>query len=231
MKNNTKKISLVFIILLVLVISFLLITKNKKTEVKEISYQKEEYGEVKEKLEGSEFYSFNITSSKINWEGKKTLIKEWIDTGSISIKSGGITIIDDKITEGHIIIDMNSITAQKTGAGQGESNLSKHLKSADFFDVEIFPTSKFVLTSIISSENENEYIVKGDITIKNITKNIEFPMTINMTNGSISMNAEIILDRTQFDVRFGSTNFFKDIGDKAIDNNFTLKLELIADKS
>lgn len=231
MKNNTKKISLVFIILLVLVISFLLIAKNKKTEVKEISYQKEEYGEVKEKLEGSEFYSFNITSSKINWEGKKTLIKEWIDTGSISIQSGGITIIDDKITEGQIIIDMNSIIAQKTGAGQGESNLSKHLKSADFFDVEIFPTSKFVLTSITPSENENEYIVKGDITIKNITKNIEFPMTINITNGSISMNAEIIIDRTQFDVRFGSTNFFKDIGDKAIDNNFTLKLELIADKS
>jgi polyisoprenoid-binding protein YceI len=215
---------------LVLIISFLLITKNKKIEIKDNPLQQEESMTIKEPLQGSEVYSFNVASSKINWEGKKTLIKEWVDTGNISIQSGSVTLVDDKIIEGRIIIDMNSITAQKTGAGEGETNLSKHLKSADFFNVEIFPTSQFILTSIIPSEKENEYLAKGDITIKNITKNIEFPMNIYMTNGSISMNAKIILDRTLFDVRFGSTNFFKDIGDKAIDNNFTLKLELIANK-
>lgn len=230
MKNNTKKIGFVFAILLVLIISLLLITKDKKLEVKNDYSQEQVVANNIENIQGSGVYSFNPTSSKINWEGKKTLIKDWIDTGSIYIQSGNITLTDNKITDGQIIIDMNSITAQKTGAGQGQDNLSKHLKSADFFNTEMFPTSQFVLTSITPNEKEYGYQAKGDITIKNITKSIEFPMTVYKEGDLIKIKAEIVLDRTQFDVRFGSTNFFNDIGDKAINNDFTLKLELVASK-
>jgi len=230
MNKNIKKISLVFIILLVLIVSLLIIIKNKGIEIKDNSKQQNEIMKTKENLQGSGIYFFDSNSSKISWEGKKTIIKEWVDNGSISIQSGDITLVDNKINEGKIVIDMNSIRANKTGAGAGEDNLSKHLKSADFFGVDTFPTSQFKLVSLIPTENEYQYIAKGDIIIKNIRKEIEFPITIYMENGLILMNAEIILDRTQFDVRFGSTNFFNDIGDKAIDNNFILKLELVTKK-
>jgi polyisoprenoid-binding protein YceI len=230
MNKNMKKISLVFVVLLVLIISLLVIIKNKKPEIKDNSTQQDEIMKTKEILQGSGMYFFDSSSSKISWEGKKTIVKEWIDNGSISIQSGDITLVDNNVTEGKIVIDMNSITTNKTGAGGGEDNLSKHLKSADFFGVEVFPTSQFKLNSLIPTETVYTYTAKGEMTIKNITKDIEFPVTIYMENGLISMNAEIVLDRTQFDVRFGSTNFFNDIGDKAIDNDFTLKLELVAKK-
>ena len=230
MKSNTKKISFVFIILLALIILLLVIINNKKSEVKNDFQQQEVKMSTKENLKGSGVYTFDPSLSKINWEGKKTLIKEWVDMGNISIQSGNFTMLDNKIIDGKIVIDMNSIVANSTGREEGEDNLSKHLKSADFFGTETFPTSEFILTSLTPTENEFTYKAKGDITIKNITKTIEFPMTIYMKDNLISMNAEIVLDRTQFDVRFGSTNFFNDIGNNAINNNFVLKLELIAKK-
>lgn len=229
MKNSTKKISLGIAILLVLIISLSVIIINKK-EIKNNYSQEQNIMESKENLQGSGVYSFNPVSSKIKWEGKKTLIKDWIDTGKISIQSGNFTLLNDKITEGKIIIDMNSIAAERTGSGQGEDSLSKHLKSEDFFNTEMFPTSQFVMTSITPNEEEYGYLVKGDMTIKNITKSIEFPATIYKEGDSIVGKAEIVIDRTQFDVKFGSTNFFKSIGDKAIDNNFTLRLELVGKK-
>jgi len=229
MKNNTKKIGLFFIILLVLIVVLLVIIKEKDPKINSNSQQQEEIMKIQENLQGSGLFSFDTQASKIIWEGKKTIIKEWVDTGSISIQSGEITLVDDKIVGGKIIIDMNSISAQKTGGGGGEDSLSKHLKSVDFFGVETFPTSEFILTSL--SQTENGYIAKGDITIKNITKTIEFPMNVYMEDNSISIRAEIILDRTEFDVRYGSTNFFNDLGDNVINNDFTLKLELIAKKS
>lgn len=230
MKNNTKKVGLVVIILLVLVILFIGVTKNMKRDIKNDSLPQEEVLVVKENLKDSGIYSFDRTSSKIGWEGSKTFIKEWRDTGNISVQSGEITLVDGNITKGKITIDMNSINAQKTGSGGGEDGLSKHLKSADFFNVETFPTSQFSLTSITPSEEKYTYNVKGDITIKNITKTIEFPMIIYMANGSIFMDAEITLDRTLFDIKFGSSNFIKDIGNNAINDNFTLKLNLVANK-
>jgi polyisoprenoid-binding protein YceI len=229
MKNNAKKISLVLVILLILSILLFVIIKEKK-DSKNNYTQQEEIMETKENLKGSGIYSFDAISSKINWEGSKTLIKEWIDTGNISLQSGYLTLENNEIKEGKIVIDMNSISAEKTGGGGGEDNLSKHLKSEDFFNTENFPTSEFSLTSLTKTEGEYEYIAKGDITIKNITKTIEFPIKIYMIGESIFVNGEIILDRSLFEVKFGSTSFFKDIGDKAINNNFKLKLELVGKK-
>lgn len=230
MKNNTKKIGLFFIILLILITVLLVIVNKNKTEEKNNLQQKEVMKTI-ENIKGSGLYSFDRAYSKINWEGKKTMIKEWVDTGSISIESGDITLVDDKITEGKIKIDMNTISAQKTGSGSKEDSLSKHLKSSDFFNVEKFPTSEFILTSLIKTDNKFEYIAEGDITIKNITKTIEFPMTIYMEDGLIFLKTEIVLDRTEFDIRYGSASFFNNLGDKVIDNNFILKLELVANKT
>lgn len=75
------------------------------------------------------------------------------------------------------------------------------------------------------NEAKDSYTIKGDIT-----KNIEFPSVVYMSNGNIYLLADIVIDRSQFDIRFGSPSFFNDIGDKAIDNNFSLQLKLVATK-
>lgn len=225
-----KKVGLVIIVLLVLSILLFVIIGNKKSSTKDNSLQQENIMETKEGLKGAGVYNFDTNQSEVNWEGRKTLLKEWVDTGSISIQSGSITLNNGEITQSKVIMDMNSITAEKTGMGKGEDNLSKHLKSADFFNAEAFPTSEFTLTSLTPTGEKYTYKAKGEMTIKSTTKTIEFPITVYMENESIFIKGEVVLDRAQFDVRYGSTNFFNDLGDKAINNNFKLELNLVANK-
>lgn len=228
-----KNIILVIIGIIFLVILFLVLGKKEKetTEKKGSALPQQEITEAKEGVSGSGKYSFDTNSSKVVWEGKKTFIKEWIDVGDIKIESGYATLLDNKITEAQVIVDMKSIQANKTGKGDGEDMLSRHLKSADFFDVENFPTASFTLTSINETPDNLKYNAEGNLTIKGTTKKISFPVGVYMLNDDLIVEGEIVVDRTEFDIRFGSTNFFKDIGDNAIDNDFVLKVKLVAKKS
>lgn len=224
MKN---KLIIVVIALLILAAVSYFYSKSDKVEAKDSDQAQ---AVLKEEIKGGGLYTFDPASSKITWEGRKTFAKGWIDVGTISIQSGDINVADGKISEGKITIDMNTIAANKTGAGKGEDMLSKHLKSAEFFDVTVFPTSQFNLTSITKVDGEFSYQVKGDITIKGITKPVEFPADVYLKDGAIALLGRLVIDRSQFDVKYGSVTFFKDIGDNAVDNDFVLNLDLIAKK-
>lgn len=226
MKN---KIGIVIIALIIISGAIALSSRSSKIEA-QVGNSISQPDSSASSLSGSGTYSFDTVSSKIIWSGTKTMIKGWVDTGDITMQSGSVTLNSGKITEGDIVVNMSTITATKTGGGKGEEMLSGHLKSKDFFDVAAFPTSEFSLTSISQSTNKNEYIVKGDMTIKGITKAIEFPAVIYMKNGELILDAKIVLDRSQFNVKYGSKTFFNDLGDKAVDNDFTLTLELVAKK-
>lgn len=217
-------------LVIVVILGFVFIKNKTEKSVEVVDNSMSAIEENKESLLGAGEYSFDLGLSQIKWEGRKSFVENWIDTGSIALKSGNLTLENNIISKTDILIDMNSIVATKTGANGGEDKLATHLKSADFFDVTTFPISSFSLTSITAGEAENSYTIKGDITIKNITKNIEFPSVVYMSNENIYLLADIVIDRSQFDIRFGSPSFFNDIGDKAIDNNFSLQLKLVATK-
>lgn len=176
-------------------------------------------------------YMLNNSKSEIEWEGRKIVLKNWIDIGTVSLKSGSLTLDNGKINSGEVTVDMNTIAAKSTGAGGGQDRLSKHLKSEDFFNVLKYPTAKFTFTSVTPLAEKNMYKVVGDITIKDIIKSIEFTANIYEQDSELHLQADLILDRSQFDIRFGSPSFFTNLGDNAIDNNFTLRLSLVADKS
>jgi polyisoprenoid-binding protein YceI len=110
--------------------------------------------------------------------------------------------------------------------GEGNAKLEGHLKSDDFFSTDKNPTAKFV-TSKIESKGGDQYIVKGSLTVKGITNEIEFPATIQVSNGQINAKAKILVDRTKFDIKFRSGNFFQNLGDKAIEDNFELDVDLV----
>ena len=106
------------------------------------------------------------------------------------------------------------------------ARLETHLKSDNFFSTEKFPKTTFV-TSNIESKGGDQYIVKGTLTIKGITNEIEFPATIQISNDQLSAKAKILVDRTKFDIKFRSGNFFENLGDKVIEDNFELNVELV----
>lgn len=223
MKNPKIYIVLVLLAILVLVFYFIKNKVNNKTEEQRV--------ELKEKkaLTDSAFYTLNPSESSVVWQAKKTFIVDSMDEGFISINSGEFETKNGEVTKGFVLVDMQSIRASKTAKGGGEDMLSGHLKSADFFDVENFPTSKFEITSI-KKVSDIEYVLIGDLTIRNITKSIEAPMSFYELEGRAHIEGVLVVDRSLFEVKFGSKNFFKDLGDKTIDDNFTLKLNLIANK-
>lgn len=169
------------------------------------------------------------TKSEAKWTGSKTLIKDYYDTGTLNIKSGNAIFASGMLTGGEVVFDMESIATTSTGKGSDADTTSKmagHLKSADFFDAETFPEAKFVIKSA-AKESGNTYLVTGDLTIKGKTNTESFPVEVVTADGIATITGTATIDRTVYDVKFGSSKFFQDLGDNVINDEFTLEFKAI----
>jgi polyisoprenoid-binding protein YceI len=171
-------------------------------------------------------YKVDTQKSAIVWTGKKVT---GAHTGNISLSKGTITADGKTIKGGTFEIDMNSITVTDLKDSTYNKKLVGHLKNDDFFGVEKHPKATFVITKV-TPKTGNEYDVTGKLTIKGITHDVSFPATITTTANSLTAIAKIAVDRTKYDIKYGSGSFFDNLGDKAIDNDFTLDLNLVAVK-
>lgn len=158
-----------------------------------------------------------VETSKVTWKGYKVTGSH---QGSIAIKEGQLEFKEGKLTGGEFTIDMASI--QNTDMeGEYKAKLEGHLKSDDFFGVEKFPTATMVFKKV-KSTGKNSYEVTADLTIKEKTNPVTFDISIYGNKAT----ANIKIDRTEFDVRYGSTSFFDDLQDKAIYDEFDLVSDL-----
>jgi len=160
--------------------------------------------------------------SKLSWLGEKVTGQH---SGSINLQSGWINWMDNKIVSGEFDIDMSSIKD-----AEGSERLEGHLKSEDFFGVEKYPTSKLVITGSSPFE-KGSGLVKGNLTIKGVTNPIEFRATMQKVEEGTWFYTNIIIDRSKYNVRYGSGSFFDNLGDKTIYDEFKLKVNLLVTKS
>ena len=157
-------------------------------------------------------YNVDIDKSNVEWIGKKATGSH---NGIILIKKGHITLDkDNKITDGEFILDMESISCTDL-TGSKKASLDGHLMDADFFNTEKFPTAKFTIT------NSSKDKINGTLTIKDITHNISFKYE---NNSRLTYEAEIIVDRTKYNVKYKSKTIFPELGDRFIYDDFTIKL-------
>jgi len=161
--------------------------------------------------------AIKVKESKVVWKGYKVTGSH---EGVIGIKSGTLSFTDGELTGGEIFMDMTSISNTDM-EGEYKTKLEGHLKSDDFFGVQSHPTSKLVFQNIIAT-GKNSYKISGNLTIKGITKPITFDMSIYGNKA----NASLKIDRTMYDVRYGSTAFFDNLKDKAIYDEFDLVADL-----
>jgi polyisoprenoid-binding protein YceI len=166
----------------------------------------------------------NKKVSSIDWIGKKVSGQH---NGTILLKEGVLDIEKGKIKSGKITIDMESITCSDL-EGDWNKKLIGHLNSADFFDVKNHKTATLEIKEVKNIE-KNKFNVSGDLTIKGITKEINFPATIEFKDGKLAAFAEVNVDRTLYDIKYGSGKFFEDLGDKMIDDLFTIKFKIAAE--
>ncbi|WP_205501946.1 YceI family protein [Rufibacter psychrotolerans] len=173
-------------------------------------------------------FKVNLEESKITWIGRKVTGEH---NGNIKLASGTMLFERTALRGGTFLMDMTSITCNDLQGGSNK-RLVDHLKSDDFFSVDKNPTARFAITNLAPRQNAKagtaNYIVTGDLTIKGITNQVSFPALVTMKKGVATAKATLKFDRTKWDIKFRSGNFFENLGDKAILDDVELNLELVA---
>ncbi|EDM44873.1 YCE I like family protein [unidentified eubacterium SCB49] len=174
-------------------------------------------------------YTVNTEKSTINWIGAKPT---GTHTGTITLSEGSISVVDKNVQAGSFTIDMNSIDATDV-EGKMKENLEAHLKGTvegkegDFFNVNKYPTGAFKITKV---EGENgKVMVSGNLTLLDKTNNVTFPATVSFPENTMFLKSESFkIDRTQWGINYGSKNIFDNLGDKFINDEIELTVELHA---
>ena len=176
-------------------------------------------------------YVVNADGSTMAWVGEKVTGKH---NGVISLKGGVFSVEGDKMS-GNFTVDMTSIVVKDIPMdNEYNGKLTGHLKSPDFFSVADHPEAKFEITKVVPYKakdgEEANYKVTGNLTIKGITHEISFPAMITMDGDSFSAKATTSIDRSRWDIRYGSGSFFDNLGDKLIYDDFHLEINLVGSK-
>ena len=159
----------------------------------------------------------DASKSTINWVGKKVTGSH---EGTITLKEGALIFKGKKVVGGNFTVDMTTINTTDL-EGKGKANLDGHLKSDDFFGVEKFPTATLVFKSI-GEKGNGVYAVTADLTIKGKTESIKFDLAVAANSATTTLK----VDRTKYDITYKSGNFFSDLGDKVIYDDFDLTVKL-----
>lgn len=168
----------------------------------------------------TETFKVDTQLSSIDWIGRKVTGQH---TGKIKISSGELLVSGKAVKGGSFIMDMTSISSDS-------EKLTGHLKTDDFFSVEKNPTSKFQITKVTAAGTDR-INVTGNLSIKGITESITFPATVKKDGNSlVAVAKNVMVNRAKYDIRYGSKSFFNDIGNKAIDDEFELSINLVAKK-
>lgn len=160
----------------------------------------------------------DAAKSTINWVGKKVTGEH---TGNVKFKDGSLTFKGKAVTGGVFNVDMTSINVTDLKAGEGKEKLEGHLKADDFFGIEKFPTATLKFTSV-KAKSAGVYAVTADLTLKGVTKPVSFELTTTGNKATANFN----VDRTKYDIRYGSASFFN-VGDKAINDEFEVAVTLV----
>ena len=180
-------------------------------------------GEKKEKVVVSEevtvektaiVTNVDLTTSMMTWKGTKPTGEH---NGTVALKSGGLVVENGVLKEGEFVIDMSTIKNLDMAGSAGAGKIEGHLKAPDFFDIAVYPTSTFVITSVL--EVEANLAVTGNLTIKDVTKSITIPAKISSEDGVTTFTSALFnIDRADFNVKYGSKRWIEGLKDKFIDD-------------
>jgi len=171
-------------------------------------------------------YQVDTNASTIKWTGKKVTGSHH---GTIAFKEGNLEVKDNQLTGGSLVVDMTTIKNLDLTDPDWNQKLIGHLRSDDFFGVEKYPVSRLVIKKV-ESKGGTLYHVTGDLTIKGITKPVEFDSNISVNGNKLQATGTMPVDRTKYGIKYGSGSFFSNLGDKMIDDVFTLEFSLEANQ-
>ncbi len=98
-----------------------------------------------------------------------------------------------------------------------------------FFAVDKHKTATLRISGSAKTEN-NKLKVDGTLTIKDISRPVSFTASLEIFTDYLHSLGEIVIDRTLYNIRYGSGKFLQNLGDNLIYDNFVLQFKLIAQK-
>ena len=166
----------------------------------------------------------DLSQSTVTWSANKVTGGHF---GKVPLSKGSLDYENGKLTGGNFEMDMTSLTVEDLTNEASNKKLTAHLKSDDFFGVATHGKSNFVITDATSS-NGTDYVINGNLTIKNITQPISFPATVSTEGNKVIAKAKITFDRTKFDIKFRSGNYFENLADNLIYDDVNLDVNLVS---
>lgn len=164
-------------------------------------------------------FEIAIAESNINWTGRKVTGSHF---GTIAVKEGSLDVNEGKLAGGRFVIDTTSIKILDVTDPATNDQFAGHLASDDFFASAQYPEAIFEITAVNSDR------VEGDLTIKGITHPVGFDANVNITGDTLKASGKIVIDRTKYGIKFRSGNFFQNLGDTLIYNDFDLNVTITA---
>jgi len=189
-------------------------------------------GEKKEKVEVKEAVKVEVSIAALDNVDTTASVLTWIGTkptgshnGTVAIKSGGLLVEEGTLKGGEFVIDMNTITNVDMAGSDGAGKIEGHLKAPDFFDIAVYPTSKFVITKV--EDVEGKLAVTGNLQIKDVTKSITIPAMISTEGGVTTFKSDVFnVDRADFNVKYGSKRWIEGLKDKFINDLMEMSFEV-----
>jgi len=160
--------------------------------------------------------SVDAAASSVNWEGAK--LTETVHTGAISLTEGSLSVKEGKLEAGSFTLDMNSITSTDLTDTAMANKLVGHLKSADFFLTDSFPTAKFEITGVAAATSPDSAQISGNLTIKGVTNGISFPAKVAVSDSTVDASARITFNRNDWGITWGGSKTDKSIMDMLKNN-------------
>lgn len=172
-------------------------------------------------------YPVDTQASVIAWAGRNP---NSTHHGTLRLAAGEVQVANGEI-RGQFSIDMNSIENLNLAGDELQPVLEAHLKSDDFFFVQLFPEARFSITAKPTTSAESvsaaNYQVKGELTLRGVSAEQSFPATIVTTDdGRLAAEAHFDFDRTRWGAIYGSTKFFEHLGMHLVFDQISLQLRI-----
>ena len=168
----------------------------------------------------------DLDNTKINWIGRKVTGEH---TGTVSLSKGWVIVENDTLKSGLLVFDMNSIINTDIESPEWKLKLENHLKNEDFFAVDSFSqaTLKISGSQTLSHTNSvNNLQIMADLIIRGITADIAFPIALQTSGDVFFATGNVDIDRTVYGIQYKSIKYFPNIGDKLIDDFFSVQFIL-----
>jgi len=178
-------------------------------------------------------YNVDAASSSLAWIGRKQIGQD-MHGGTINIQGGSMSVENGNLAAGDFTIDMASIAITDEMPDEYKAKLVGHLSADDFFNVEQFPTAKFAITKVTapSTDSTATHDISGNLTIRDVTKEITVPASVSMTEDQIAATSSFAINRADFNVKYGSATHILDIAkDDIINDEIEFSLKLKANKA